>query len=333
MFISYGSETANLFRHLAIMMNAGLSISTALAQLENQASTQYSRFLSIIRSRIDQGERLATACRGFPAIISTVDLNLIAAGERNGNVPAILGLICDNKMQWIQFRNRLISRLTYPIFLFHFSVAIIAVINCFILNSLSGCKTLVIGWGGFYVVIAILLMINRLWVYSPSMNRMIKRLISQFPVLYAFFPLQQIASVRFFRVFAHAIDAGLSMQEGVNIAINSSDLPPTIKDYKFFLKKLKPGTHLSKTLSDINFLTVSHIAIIETGENCGRLVESLNHVARRLEEEIETKLINLGIFIPNLIYVLILFGIIIKLFTIFPHGYLQQYLFLSKIFI
>ncbi len=123
-FRAFGLQNQSQFfiQNVAILVNAGMGISTALESVLEEIHS--SRMRSAVREIIDEvseGKPFSTALRNA-SIISPYILSLVETGERSGRLSANLLIASAQNEKEAQFRSRVRSALAYSSFVFFIAI-------------------------------------------------------------------------------------------------------------------------------------------------------------------------------------------------------------------
>lgn len=105
-----------LFRQLASLSGAGVTLIDSLRILENQAESRKLRYiLTHVRMEIETGHSLGEAMQKFPKTFPVYITSIIQAGELSGMMEEALDRIAIQLEEKAIFRTQLISGLLYPV--------------------------------------------------------------------------------------------------------------------------------------------------------------------------------------------------------------------------
>ena len=131
------TEKVILTKHLAIMLQAGVSLDEALQVLEAQSRGRMKEIILKIHEDVTSGELLATALSKFPRVFNDYYINMIRAGEQSGNLVANLELLGKQFAKDYELRKKSQSAMIYPGLIFSMTVGLGIIIAIFVLPRLS----------------------------------------------------------------------------------------------------------------------------------------------------------------------------------------------------
>ena len=101
--------------HVATALEAGVPITTALHDLQDDGRNPIAEILDDITRKVESGSRLSEAMAPYPQIFPPLVTSLVAAGEETGELPRILRDLV-RYLEWTEeLRRKISSSLTYPI--------------------------------------------------------------------------------------------------------------------------------------------------------------------------------------------------------------------------
>ena len=141
------------------------------------------------------------------------------------------------------------------------------------------------------------------------------------PVLGKLF--RMIDTARFGRTLGTLLEAGVDIGGSLDLTAATLMLVPFRKAITRSRDAVVDGSELSEALVETRKFTPDVIAIIETGEETGKLPESLERMADDYEERVEMMVKNLGSLIQPLLFIF-LGGIVLFIAIAFFSVYLMM---------
>ena len=342
-FGSVSSGQLALFcRHFGSYMQSGVDITRALASLESQfARTALGPVIGRLRMGVKRGDTLAELAEKEPRTFDALFTSMIRVAEARGGIPETLRLLAKH----YEARQRLIrqarSALIYPAIVLVLASGVMALLTIWLLpmfadllkdlgtrgQSLPLPSRLLMGFADFiknsgFIAIPVVLIgtpILILRIYkTPAGKRAIDRLMLMTPV---FGPLlAKIDTTRFARTLAALLDAGVDVGSSIDLTagvLRTEQFRDAVLDSR---ARVINGEPLSEALISSRRFGPDVIAVIESGEETGKLPESLNHLADDYEERVEYTVKNLGQLVqPLLMIVLGLIVLFIILAVFLPY--------------
>lgn len=130
-------ERAMATRQLATLVSAGVPLVEALSALVEQTEHRGLKgVFARVRDRVNEGSSLADA------LISTgkfdnLYVSMVRAGEASGALEAVLARVADYLEDQVRLNNRVLSILTYPLFMLLFATVVVGVMVTFVLPQIT----------------------------------------------------------------------------------------------------------------------------------------------------------------------------------------------------
>ena len=120
-------------RQIASMLNAGMSILSALSTLEDQCSHPgFKQVIRVLRENVEGGSPFSDGLRHFPKIFDDMYVNMVAAGEKSGQFAAVLKRLAFMMDSSARLVRKVKSALTYPIVILSLALIIAAGLTTFV---------------------------------------------------------------------------------------------------------------------------------------------------------------------------------------------------------
>lgn len=313
-------QKANFFRELGQAIKAGRTLSQAI---ERRATSGIGVSKKIARelAKVPRGESAITVFSSIADAFSILDLEMVAGGESAGDLDGAFIALADYYDLLARSRRRLISALVYPIFLMNFGAVVLSA-PAAVQGGMEGfLKELGIFLGAFYA--ALLLVGGFAWILvalaqsGPKLDQISHRL----PL---FGSLRvALAGSRFASVFAMLVQAGVGILTGIERAAAASGSPAYRSAAAKIVADVRNGESLTLSVLDTHTFPEPIERAFDSGEESGRLDETMLQAAATLREQLESHLAALTTWLPKLIYILIVLALAWKIFQIVA-AYYQQ---------
>ncbi len=308
-------QLAQFSRQFASYLNAGVDILRSLASLERQFSgTALGPVLRRMGDAIRRGETLEEAMVRETSTFSPMYLSMIRVAEARGGVPETLKMLARN----LEARQRLIrqarSAMIYPTIVLLMAGLVGIGISIFILplfaetlKEISGKLTLPLAsrallsfsdfvrFAGWWLMPLLLFSTPFLLIraYRTSAGKaMLDRLVLMMPVFGLL--CRKLDTSRFARTMSALLDAGLDFPSTIDLTANVVVMTPIKNAVRSAKDRVMAGRELSETLDRTGQFSPDVIAVIATGEETGKLPETLEHLADEYDEQIAAMVKNLG---------------------------------------
>jgi type II secretory pathway component PulF len=324
-------QLAQFCRQFAAYLNAGVDYTRTFASLEKQfARSPLGPALGRMRQQIRAGSSLEESMAREPQIFSTMFLSMIRVAETRGGVPETLRMMGDH----YEARQRMIrqarSAMIYPVIVLCIAAGVIALLSIILLPLFASflkdfdkkgtlplpsqvlmALSSFITWIGWWLIPAIMIgtpfLLLRFYKTPPG-RALLDRLILMIPV---FGPLaRKLDTSRFARTLSTLLDAGVDVGTSIELTAGVIHMTPIKNAVADSREKVLQGRELSAALAPARQFDTDVIAVLEAGEETGRLPESLNHLADDYEEQVSVMIKSLGNLIQPLVTI-VLGGIVL----------------------
>lgn len=122
-------EFVNFFEQLAVLIDGGVELLTALHTISNQSQNyKIKNIVESIKTEVERGNSLSVALGKNPEIFEEFIIQMIVVGEVSGKLPQVLTELADYLKKNYELRRDLLNSAAVPIFTLVFAFAIIVVI-------------------------------------------------------------------------------------------------------------------------------------------------------------------------------------------------------------
>jgi type IV pilus assembly protein PilC len=296
-------------RQLAVLFNAGIplveALWTAAAQIK---SLDFKEKIIKIAEEVEGGSPLSSALSKYPKVFSPFFVNLVKSGEMAGKLPLCLNQLADYLERNYNFREKLISSLTYPaiVLILFFGIFIFLIFAVFPnfqkLFSESGLElplpTKIIlslsfflqKYFLFFLLFILFLLAIFFWFLSQEKGKKsFDRFLLRLPILGPF--LKEIYLIQIAQALQTLVTGGIHLTmalETVADLVGNSVYREAILEIK---EKVKEGIQLSFLLHLYpDLFPPFFIQMITTGEKSGTLEMVLTNLVSFQQNETERKL-------------------------------------------
>jgi type II secretory pathway component PulF len=290
-------------RQVAMLLASGSALAPALNAVAQQTQRPDLRGVvdSLVRE-LEQGTPLAEALRKYPNCFDAAYCAVVAAGESSASLPKMFGRLAAILGKRRATRNRVVGALIYPALLIFLSVKILAVMLFFVIPRFAGMfDTLGVPLpGSTRVMMSIATGARSGW---PIILALVLAVIGGLYTLIRTKPGRQFASnmqvripvagklasriiqAQSFRILGMLLEARVGLLDALGLArqVTRNDRFQTM--YDSLVEAVTRGDSLSGSLEQHRLLSPSVIQALRTGEQSGRLGESITFVADVLDEE------------------------------------------------
>lgn len=319
------ADLAELFANLAVLLDAGLSIVSALRTLESESEEQgLKRVLTDVRLNVETGTSLGEALARHPKIFDEQIRNTIAAGEYGGNLAESLREIA----RYLEWLGRLMADVkqasTYPIVVLCVLVAFMMLLFGFVVPKFAAILTelglelplvtrIVIGIGGFaqnYGLVTLAGIVLAFVGVRTALHR-VPTLAFAFDRLKLRMPVfgklnQMICLSRLTHQLGLLLKSGVPITDALGLCQHSLGNRVYGELVGAALNVVLSGGVLSTAFREQADIPGMLVRMIAVGEETGRMEHALGHVAHHLDEDIPRRIKKLfGIIEPLVMLTLI----------------------------
>ncbi len=282
-------DAAILFRQLAVMFQAGLSLYRAVSCLAQQAERPRQRqALELLASRLTEGSSLSQAM-ARSGLFSQLEVGVVKAGEESGMLNVLLERLAQLEEMELAFQQQVKARLSYPV-----GVAAAMVVAASLLTILMG--RVVASMGTLAEASPFLRLIQQPWLPAlmllgplglgglawwgwkrgptrARIERVLLRLALVGPML------RRAESARICRILAVLASSGLRVDRSLALTAGTTGSPLAREALEAARRQLAAGEGLAAALSASGYFPREVIQMTAAGETAGRLGPMLSKVA------------------------------------------------------
>ena len=313
--LSFGGHSRKISRHeflvfnqeLATLLKAGMPLVQSLDILRSRLSNAvFKAVLDDVHEKVRGGTALSDAFLAHGDLFPPVYTASLMAGERAGNLDAVLRRFVAYSKTIDAVRSKTISAMIYPLILVALAVVLVGIIVIKVVPTFAEFYTsfdaqlpfstrmivavsdfarsqfwlilIVVGGGGvaFYT-----------WLKQPGRGAEFDRLVLKLPLIGDSF--HKFSTAQLARTLATLLSGGIPLVNAVEIAARSSGNRHMGKELEIVVARVREGQGFANTLLERKTVPDVAIKMIEVGESTGALTEMLNSLADFYDEEIETE--------------------------------------------
>lgn len=294
-------------RQLALLLESGTDIVTALDLLQDQTTSQtLKRTIGDVASDIRGGSSLSVALSKHPRAFSQMYYRAIAAGEQGGNLEVVLRQMADYIGKAVATGKQIKGALIYPVVIVLVAVGVVVIMVTFVLPAFAGLYSqlsvelplatrMLIGiadWAsqyGLYVLLVLLVAVVAGYAYirTPAGRYRWDKMMLHFPVVGRIVHLGELS--RACRTMAMLVRIGLPLPEILAMTIHSSNNKFMVENLTGVQQELIRGEGLSRPMAKRKLFLPLMTQMVKVGEETGNLDNTLTTVADSFEMEASDK--------------------------------------------
>jgi len=317
------NDIVDLTRQMAIMINAGLTLVESLTILREQTRKEsLHKMLVDLETQINGGSSLSYILKQYPEYFPSLYIALVKSGEASGKMADILLKLSENLEKQREFRGKLKGALIYPAAVIMAMIGVMFVMITFVIPKLLDLyknfqvelplsTKILIAVSSFsaafwpiivVVVIGAVLFVRRYLNTKPG--RYLKdSMMLRLPTVQNVVRMASLVDST--RTLAILIGSGVSILEGLNIVIETTDNVVYKESFERVYKKVEKGQSLGMACADEPLFPpiLTQMAIV--GENTGHLDDTLGRLSKYFEFESELAIKTMTTLIEPLILVVL----------------------------
>jgi type IV pilus assembly protein PilC len=301
------NDVVMLFRQLALLLESGVNIVTALELLQEQISSRtLKRVVSDVVSDIRGGHQLSAAMSRHPEVFNALSCRSLSIGEQTGGLETMLKQVADYMEKEITTRKGIKGALMYPIIAMIVTVIVVGILMFFVLPAFAnlygdlGAKlptitklmmdlSVLLRAHALHILLGILAIVGVGLIYFRTADGKfnLDKINLKIPQLGRVKHLNELS--RCCRSISLLYTAGLPLTEIMPLVIqgcNNRVIAQAL--YNVQIDMLK-GEGISKPMSKSSLFLPMMVQMVKVGEETGSLDTSLLAVAQNYEAEAQDK--------------------------------------------
>jgi type IV pilus assembly protein PilC len=303
-----GSQEFLVFnQELATLLKAGMPLVQSLDILRQRvANPTFKAVLDTIYEKVKAGTALSDAFGEHPTLFPPIYSASLLAGERSGNLDAVIRRYVAYEKVISAVRKRTISALIYPALLVAMMVGLIGIIVLRVVPAFSEfyanfgrelpLSTRIIVSVSNFVVADIWLIVfgviglivaTVVWLKQPGQRERFDQLLLELPFVGT--SVRKFGTAQLARTLATLLGGGIPLVNAADIAVRSMSNRHLAHQLEDVRRRVQEGESFSAALRARGVVPDVAIKMVEVGESTGALQEMLNSLADFYDEEIETE--------------------------------------------
>ena len=314
-------------QELATLLKAGMPLVQSLDILRQRVTnTTFKAVLDAVYERVKAGTALSEAFADHGTLFPPVYAASLMAGERSGNLDAVIRRYVSYEKIIGAVRRRTMSALIYPGILITMMVVLIGIIVLKVVPSFSDfygnfdrelpwSTQVIVGVSNFFVaniwlILAVTggaVVIAMAWVRQPAQRVHVHRLLLRLP--WAGETVRKFGTAQLARTLATLLGGGIPLVNAIEISVRSMSnryLAEQLDDVRL---RVQEGQSFASALREHGAFPDVAVKMVEVGESTGALQEMLNSLAEFYDEEIDTEVSRFITLVEPIL--LVIMGIVI----------------------
>ena len=302
------SEIVLLYRQLAMLLECGTNMGSAIEMLQEQVSNPLlKKYLRAVVAEVRTGNQLSASLAKYPKVFRSDYCQLLGVGEQSGNLEGLLRQVADYMEKEETTSKRVKGALMMPMIISIVAVIVVGLMIVFVLPSfgkmysalgaeLPPLAKMMIGLGegaktnGIYVLAGIAIIVTGIVMYikTPKGRYNYDALMLKLPLMGRVRLLTELS--RYCRGMALLFQAGMPLSEVLPQVIKGSGNKVLAQALTNVQQDMIRGEGLSGPMSKSKYFLPMMVQMVKVGEETGSLDTTLQAVAASYETEAGDKI-------------------------------------------
>ncbi len=319
-------------QEFATLLKAGMPLVQSIDLLRHQiVNTVFRRVLDDVYEKVRGGVALSDAFGEHGDLFPRVYTASLLAGERSGNLDAILRRYVAYEKVIDTVRRRTISALIYPVILIVLAIALVAIIVLRVVPSFSDfyasfdaelpfSTRVILGISNFarqqyLLVTAVAVMASAAvtaWIRRPGQRARFDHAVLAIPFIGD--TARKFVTAQMARTLATLLGGGIPLVNSLEVTARSVSNYHMAKELDVVTQRVREGEGLAASLTARKVVPDVALKMIEVGESTGALQDMLSSLADFYDEEVETSVSRFVTLIEPAL--LVLMGLVIAVLVL-----------------
>lgn len=302
------TEVILFSRQLALLLDSGIDIVTALELLQDQVDNRaFKNIIGAVASDIRGGSSLSMAMSKHPQAFSHIYHRAIAAGEEGGNLGMVLTHMANFIERIVKTEKKIRAALTYPVIVAIVATLVVGLMVIFVLPSftslystlgtdiptatkiLMNTTTWLTDYGLFlFGGIAVAFILFLLYIRTPNGKYQWDKTSLRLPVIGRILLLSELSRVC--QTIALLFRAGLPLPEIMTQTISGTNNKVIAKALTEVQRDLIRGEGLFKPMGKNRIFLPLMVQMVGVGEETGKLDDTLSTVVTTYDVESDDRI-------------------------------------------
>jgi type IV pilus assembly protein PilC len=314
-------------QELATLLKAGMPLVQSLDILRQRvANPTFKAVLDGVHEKVKAGTSLSDAFTEHTGLFPPVYGASLMAGERSGNLDAVIRRYVAYEKVIGAVKRRTISALIYPVILVVLMCGLVAIIVLRVVPAFSSfyanfgrelplSTRIIVGASNAItanIAVIALGLVGSVtavtwWVRHPAQRERLDHLLLTIPWVGT--TVRKFATSQFARTLATLIGGGIPLVNALEIAGDAMTNRHLGREVRVVMQRVREGESFAAALLARDMFPDVAVKMVEVGESTGALQEMLNSLADFYDEEIETEVARFITLIEPVI--LVIMGVVI----------------------
>lgn len=315
-------EKVMFAKHLSVMIKSGMSIDNSLETLKDNSSPLMTRILSGVLQDVRKGNPLSAALKKYKRDFDLLFINMVAAGEKGGNLAKNLNLLAIQQQKSYELRRKIKAAAMYPTVVLLAIVGLTVVVSRFVLPKIikfftslnvelplstriliSGADFFAHYWLWLLVGVIVLVVGWNTMLRFTSTRLILHKFILSIPILGKLISNMNLAL--FCKTLSSLLNSGITIDQALQVVSQTMTSEVYKQEIINIYHKVLKGTSLADSISNKKYFPSIVPRMTMVGEESGNLSEVLNHLADFYELEVDNTTKNLSAMLEPVLLIAI----------------------------
>jgi type IV pilus assembly protein PilC len=313
-------------RQLAAIVEAGLTLTTGISLLVQQAKPSVRPVLAQLLADLEGGMSFSAALEKHPKVFSKSYIYLVQAGESSGSLDVVLNRLADTMEEQKEFKGKVVGALIYPVAVLVVMMAVIVIMMLVVIPKLLEVfeefdadlptpTKILIGissfatnyWWVVLVVLAALVVGFLIWYQSKDAKKVVDAFMFKLPVYGDL--RKKIILTNYNQTLAMLVHSGVSLVDGLRLASEAVDSINYRDHFDEIQAKIEKGVSFGAAVEVYDDLPMIMSQMIKVGEETGKLDDVLSKLSSYFKGESQRSVSGLMSAFEPLIMVVLGLGV------------------------
>jgi type IV pilus assembly protein PilC len=320
---------AALCRRLAISLSAGVDVRNVLLREANGARGFGRGRFRAIRDDVAAGSTVSDALAATGNYFPEFFREVVQVGEASGNLPEVLRDLAEHYDHQIRLRRNFLIAITWPLIELALALAVVGLLIWLMgaIPQLAAQKVDILGFGltgtsglityvGFLSVVGVVLfLIHRATMRGLLWVAPVQRVIMSIPRLGR--AIETFAMARLAWAMHVTLNSAMDLRKALKMSLASTHNVVYTRHIDAILRDVRQGHSIHQAFTATGAFPYDFLDALQVGEDSGRLVETMAHMAEEYQDQARGAMNTLTILFGLLVTGLIAGVIIFMIFRVF----------------
>jgi type II secretory pathway component PulF len=323
-------ELALFCRRLATSLEAGVDVRKVLAR-EAQRSTGLfpSRRMAHVSEAVNQGSSLSAALRDLGSYYPELFHELVAMGDQTGHLAEVFDELAEHYHEQVRMRRAFISSITWPMAQLVLAICVVGLLIWVmgIISDMHDQRIDILGLGLigteglkiYFTFIGLLVAGVAFFLHAASRGvlwtRPLQRMILRVPALGP--ALRTLVLARIAWSLHLTLDTGMPVRRALAISLRSAGNARYSGQIRQMVERVDAGGTIYEAFLDAGGYPIEFLDALHVGEQTGRIVESMETLARQYRERARSALATITTLAGFAVWCIVAVIIVALIFRIF----------------